>query len=336
MTIFSRFKVAAGAAVLCATVVATTSCSLGPQDVPTFDSGTGRGYDITLHFASVMSLPTGAYVMIDGLRVGKVEKVDASGPDVVVTAGLQAGTRVPSNIRAVIRQDTLLGDTYIGLDHDPSGTNSGYLQPGGTVPVSRTTSPPQLEDTIAVLAYFVNGGSIQKVEDAMTRVNAVMPEINDVRKLAATVDVDMHDLSNNTAEIDRTLAGFDQMGIAIGEKSATLNQVLLNDSALHYWHRAGQALFAHLGTMLPSIGSIFEGGMWLVPMLDSLAATVHAGRGTWDTAPQAVDKLATFLRTDVLPFAQNPSVNIRSIESPQGDELIGDMENVLRMLGAVK
>jgi hypothetical protein len=92
----------------------------------------------------------------------------------------------------------------------------------------------------------------------------------------------------------------------------------------------------YVGTLLPSIGSIFAGGMWMIPMLNSLSNTVALGRGIWDQAPNDAEKLSNFLRRTILPFLQNPSVNIVSVSTDDGTELIGNVENILRMLGAVK
>ncbi|WP_062986196.1 MlaD family protein [Nocardia anaemiae] len=333
MKTFGRLVPRVAAALFCGAV--TAACSLGPKDIPSFQSSSG-GADIVLHFASVMNLPDGATVTMDGLPIGKVARVDLGASDVAVTVTLSPGVRVPSNVKATIRQDTILGDTYIGLDRSAAQGDTRYLPTGGSVPVGDTTSPPQLEDTLAVLAYFVNGGSIQKIEDAMSRLNTVMPAVSEIRKLSTVITGDLHDLSQNTGEIDRTLAGFDRTSSVVADNSATLNRVLLNDWALQYWNYSARVMYGAVGKGLPSIGSLFVGGSWMVPMLNSLSETTHEGRGIWDTAPSAAGNMATFLRTVVLPFAQHPSVNIRSVQAANGDQLVGDIENVLRMLGAVR
>lgn len=335
MTLSMRLKTGIGAIALCCTTIVATSCSLSPNDLPSMRGGVDGGYNVVLQFSSVMSLPSGADVMMDGLRVGEVGKVDVSGQAVTVTVHLRTGTRVPTDVRAVIRQNTILGDTYIALDRDAADSGGGYLQPGATVPVSRTTAPPQLEDTMAVLAYFINGGSIQKMEDSIGGINAVMPAVTAVRRLSSTAVVDMRDLGHDTAEIDRTLAGLNATAVAFDDKSSTLS-TMFTPSAMHYWRRAAVNLIAYVSQVLPAIGSIFEGGLWLVPMLGSLANSVGDMRATWDEAPSDAEKLSTFLRTTIVPFAHAPSVNILSVDSAQGDKLIGDVENVLRMLGAVK
>lgn len=68
-------------------------------------------------------------------------------------------------------------------------------------------------------------------------------------------------------------------------------------------------------------------------MFESLADTTDISRGT---PPSAAVDLSNFLRTTLIPFAQNPSVDVVAVDSAEGDQLVSDAENILRMLGAVK
>ncbi|MFF3573689.1 MlaD family protein [Nocardia jiangxiensis] len=331
----ARWKTGAVATMLGCCVLATCACTaVRPDDLPSVRGGVGASHQLGLQFASTMNLPTGADVMMDGLRVGEVESLSVAGKFVDVTVGVKDGTKIPADVHAVIRQNTLLGDTYIALDHG-TVVHGPYLPPGGTVTVDHTSSPPQLEDTMAVLAYFVNGGSIQKIEDSMTGINAVMPKPRDVQRLATVVAGDMRDLAGDTNEIDRMLNGFFATGAAIDAKGQTL-ATLFSQPTVHYWRRTAVNIVSYISQILPSVGSVYEGGLWMVPMLNSLAATGAVGRGIWDDAPADTAALSDFLRTTVLPFAQNPSVDIRSINTAEGDEIVGDVENLMRMLGAVK
>ncbi|WP_174187456.1 MlaD family protein [Nocardia barduliensis] len=322
-------------ATLCCAVLATSACSLGPDDLPSVRGGVGDGYEVHLEFAGVMNLPSGADVVMDGLRIGEVRTVAVQPDSVRITAELKEGSRVPSDVRAVIRQNTLLGDTYIALDHDAIAPGEEFLTPGGTVTVDRTSSPPQLEDTMAVLAYFVNGGSIQRIQDAMSRINAVVPVPGDVRRLASVVSTDLRDLAGGTEEIDRLLTGFDATAVAVDSRAQTLATVF-SQEAEHYWRRVAVNIVSYISQILPSVGSVYEGGLWLVPMLNALADTGGVLRDIWDRGPADTARIADFLRLTVLPFAENPAVNIRSVETASGDQVIADVENLLRMLGAVR
>lgn len=312
------------------TLVAS-ACSLRPEDLPSVRGGVGDGYEISLEFESVMNLPAGADVIMDGVRVGEVRELDVADDSVAVVAGIRQDTRVPADARAIVRQNTLLGDTYVALVRDPDAVVGGYLEEGSTVPLSRTTSPPQLEDTMAVLATFVNGGSIRRVEDVMARVNAVMPPVPEVERLASIVSVDLRDLGDRTAEIDRLLVEMDATAVTVDANADSL-ATIFDSSTVHYWRRLAVDVVSHIGQILPSVGSLYEGGLWLIPMFESLADTTDVSRG----GPSATVEVSNFLRTTLIPFAQNPSVDIVSVETADGDQLLADAENILRMLGAVK
>ncbi|MFC8529928.1 MlaD family protein [Nocardia sp. NPDC057227] len=320
---------------LCATALVSSGCSLGPDDLPSVRGGIGDSYDVHLEFAGVMNLPNGADVMMDGLRIGEVSEVAVRSDTVRVTVRLGEDSRVPASTRAIIRQNTLLGDTYVALDHDAVGPAERFLRADDTIDVDRTSSPPQLEDTIAVLAYFVNGGSIQRIQDTMGRINAVLPVPGDTRRLAALVSTDLRDLSGGIGEIDRLLDGFDATAVAVNSRAETLGTLFSADTG-YYWRRVAINIVSYISQILPSVGSVYEGGLWLVPMLNSLADTGGVLRGLWDSGPADAARIADFLRLTVLPFAAHPAITIRSVETGAGEQIIADVENLLRMLGAVR
>ncbi|NMO03746.1 MCE family protein [Gordonia sp. TBRC 11910] len=317
---------------------AVSACSLNPNDLPSVRAGVSDDYQITLQFASILNLPRGADVMMNGLRVGTVESTAQTAHGVDVVAGLTDAAKVPADTKAIIRQNTLLGDTYVALTPAEGDTGAaGFLSNGSVVALDKTTSPPPLEDTIAVLAYFVNGGTIQKIQDTMATLNRTMPSIKDVRAMAATVSIDLANLASGTSQIDRTLVGLNNMSLVFSTKKNEL-AAIFSDDGVHYFTSVAKNVVAHISTLLPSVGSIFIGGMWLVPMLDSAATLVESGRGEYDVASSAgaAAKVTSFLNTTLLPWASNPSVNIKSVQSADGGELVNDAKTVLRMLGAVR
>ncbi|WP_040510314.1 MlaD family protein [Gordonia soli] len=325
-----------GCVIVLVSLVVVTGCSFGPNDLPSVRAGVSSDFEVTLQFDSVLNLPSGADVMMNGLRVGQVKSTRVTADGVDVTVGLSADARVPADTTAIIRQNTLLGDTYLAFTPPARDVGqSGHLTAGAFVPRARTTSPPQLEDTIAVLAYFVNGGSIQKVQDTMATLNKTMPALRDVRRMAATVATDLGDLADQTSEIDRLLVGLDRTSTSFQDRAAEIAGVF-GEQGAYYWKRVANSVVAHISTLLPSVGSIFIGGVWLIPMLKSIARTTEAGRGMWDKAPATATRVSDFLRTTVLPFAERPSVNVTSVRTGSGDQLIGDATTLLRMLGAVR
>ncbi|WP_439031512.1 MlaD family protein [Gordonia terrae] len=330
-----------GLAALLAVVVGLTGCSaLSPNRLPSVKSSVPLDYEVTLQFASVLNLPDGADVMMNGIQVGRVQSTETTDDGVDVVVGLTDDRPVPADSSAIIRQNTPLGDTYLALQPPTEGGGSELLRDGSVIPRGRTTSPPPLEDTIAVLAYFINGGSIQKVQDTMATLNRTMPPVSDVRKIAGTVSKDLDDLSRNTRELDRTLNSLNAVAGSFSDSRHEIENVF-SEQAEHYWRTVSYSLVRHISTLLPSVGSVFTGGLFLVPLLNSAADAAEAGRGMWDQAPATGTAMAKFLEDTLIPFAKRPSVNIASVQAPSVQsagkkELLGDTKMLLRMLGAIR
>lgn len=320
---------------LATTAALTASCSIGPDDLPSPRGGATDGYDIELNFTSALNLPTGASVMLDGLRIGEVDDVRTGDQSVVVSAIIATGAQVPGASTAAIRQDTVLGDTYVAIERpEPDDADSSVLTAGESIPIERTSSAPTLEDTLAVLATFVNGGTIQRVESSIAQINDVMPDAVDLQKLASTVSTDLGDLSTGTGEIDRLLRGLDDTAISVNQREARIDAMLAPEGVL-FWDKLSRQIIMHIGTLLPSIGSIFAGGTWLVPMLEAadraLSSVVRSGIDPVSDSELVSD----FLEKTVVPFAREPSFEVESVETSDGRPL-ADVENVLRMLGATR
>ncbi|GAY16748.1 MlaD family protein [Mycobacterium sp. shizuoka-1] len=325
-------------AVSAISVTLVASCaSISVNSLPQIGGGGDDGYPVTIEFASVLNLPDRAKVVQDGKTVGVVTSIDLKADHVDVVSRIDSDVVIPADARATLQQSTVLGDTYVALadasDQAAPLSGSVAVAPGGRIPMANTTSPPQLEDTIANLANFVGSGSIQRIQNSIIGVNRVTPARRDeLRRMVSRVTVDLADLSNNIDVVDKLLNG----------ASGTAEVMNRNLSTYAYWFspagmtgfdRATQAA-GYIGTVLPSIGSIYSGGYWLVPMLNSLADAVGAVQQTkWDVEAETPRWRDLFLN-DFLPVDKYPAINITSITGPDGRELVGNVEDVLRILGA--
>lgn len=326
-----RLRLAAVAAVCALTVSSCASINVNslPQPGPSYDDG----YDVVMQFDSVLNLPERAKVVLDGVTVGVVSKMSLTTEDVDVTARVRNGVVIPSDIHAVLQQPTVLGDIYVALERPPAGvTPAPPLAPGAAIPVSQTSSPPQLEDTIASLANFVSSGSIQRVQNTIVRLNRVVPSSDEVRTLTTRVETNLAALSQNIDQVDQLLDGVSQTAAVVNGHIPQLN----------YWFSAtGQRGFEHLigvsnyiSTILPGIGSITLGGYWLVPLLNSLADSVGALQQSKVAGEAEIPKYRQLFTNVFLPVDKYPAINITSIVGPDGRELSGDVQEVLRILGA--
>jgi virulence factor Mce-like protein len=322
-----------GAAVVIASAVTVSSCAaLTPNALPQPGKSYSGGYDIVIEFDNVLNLPDRAKVVMGGTEVGVVTKVAVASRRVDVTARIGPGVAVPSNVHAALQQATVLGDIYVTLDRPTDQAAAPALAAGATIPLTQTTSPPQLEDTIEHLANFVTSGSIQRVQNTIIGINRVTPPEGELRRLTSQVTDDLSDLSNNIDVVDEWLGGVSGTGAVLHDRLSSA-QYWFSPRGMRGLDRSTW-LSSYLAYLFPSVGSIYSGGFWLVPLLNSLAdATGALQRSKWafeDEWPAWHRLFTNFF----LPQDKYPAINITSIVGPDGRELSGNTADVLRILGA--
>lgn len=313
---------------------ALTACTrLDMADVPAPGNSYTDGYPVTFEFASVLNLPAQAKVVMDGTRIGTVTDATVAGTKVDVDARIDSAVAIPADIHAVLQQDTVLGDIYVALVRDDT-TRAAPLAERGTLPLAQTSSPPQLEDTLAVIANFVTSGSIQRIQNSINGINAAMPGPTDqVRALAQQTATDLDDLADNIDQVDTWLTGLDSTVGVLSNRIPTLAYYVSPDGQ-RAWDRT-TFTNTYIATVLPSIGSIYQGGFWLVPLLESVGDALGAVKTPIVDLIGEGPAWQTVLTRYLLPFAHQPTVNLTSITTADGQELTGNVESILRMLGAV-
>ncbi|WP_170306520.1 MlaD family protein [Mycolicibacter kumamotonensis] len=316
-------------------VLAVSSCtSINVTALPQPGNSYRGGYDIVIEFDNALNLPERAKVVMDGTTVGVVTEVALSSRAADVTSRIDPAVAVPSNIRAVLQQDTVLGDIYVALDRPRDQAAGPVLRSGDRVPLAQTSSPPQLEDTIANMANFVSSGSIQRIQNTIIHINRLQPPGGEaaIRKMASQVAADLGDLSDNMNLVDQWLDGVSGT-VGVMHRRIMIFQDMFSESGMTAFKRFME-IFSYVGTLLPATGSIYSGGFWLMPLLHSLTETAGAmQQSKWSFEEEWPAWRRVF--TDFfLPQDKYPAINITSIVGPDGRELSGNVQEVLRILGA--
>lgn len=321
-------------AVIIMIVAAVSSCAaINVNALPQPGKNYSDGYDIILEFENVLNLPDRAKVVMDGTNVGVVTKIALRSGRVDVTSRISRSVVVPSNVRAALQQATVLGDTYIALDRPETDEPAApAFSPGGRVPLAHTMSPPQLEDTIASLANFVSSGSIQRLQNTIIGINRVTPRGDNARRIASQVAADLADLSNGIDTVDQWLKGVSGTADVLHNRIPTL-QDFFSRVGMTGFDRMTQAATT-IGTLLPSVGSVFGNGYWLVPLLESLTDALGAAQRDKRAFEAEVPKWRKLFYDYFLPQDKYPAMNITSIVAPNGQELVNNVQDVLRIIGA--
>ncbi len=328
-----KCRIALSALVIASAASVSSCAAISVNSLPQPGTAYSDGYDIMIQFDSTLNLPDRAKVTMNGTTVGVVTRVALSSHYVDVTARIDGDVSVPSNIHASLQQATVLGDIYVALDRPQDGQPAAAaLQPSGIVPLANTTSPPQVEDTIASLSNFVSSGSIQRMQNAIVGLNHVTPQGDQARKIASQVSADLSGLSDGIDTVDQLLKGMAGTGAVLGQRIPTVQEFFSKWGMTGFDRLSVNA--GYVGKLLPSIGSVYSNGYWLVPLLDSLADATGAMQRDKRTFESELPAWRQLFYDYFLREAKFPAMNITSIIGPDGRELAGNVQDVLRIIGA--
>ncbi|WP_084529379.1 MlaD family protein [Nocardia crassostreae] len=344
----------AGAALLAAGLLAGSgACSFDPSSVPV--PGTtvsGPTYRIHIEFGNVLNLPARAKVIANGAQVGSVagvRVVEASksggrGGYVVVDADISDKVQLPLTTIAELRQNTVLGDIHLALTTPTDGFGS-LLSDGGTIAQERTRPAVQLEDTMAALAAFTQGGAVNQLQDIINRFNAVLPQDpNETKRIAQNAAANAVDLAANLDDVDSLLNGLGVNAQVLHDRADFLDHQLSQESVdamtgIAHSIAGVTQIFAVLGQLGGSL-------TWLAPIATSGNAAVQAfvplafsGSPLDLSQSSNLMLLVSLLRDKLIPFVeQGPKVNVTGVQvdSVSRDDQVGNILSTLRMIGAVR
>ncbi|GAA2052605.1 MlaD family protein [Williamsia deligens] len=346
-------------AFLVAVATLVAGCGVQVTDLPlpgTRVSGSSR--ELRLEFSNVLNLPARSKVLMNGTKVGVLREVGIGGtpasPVAVATVDMQGSVRVPQGTRASLEQSTLLGDIYIALtppaDSDAdNGSATRALGDGATIPVSRTTVTPAVEELLGGIASLANGGTLEKIQRTVDKANTAFPD--DIAQRDKAIEVSRElvaRLAQNRGPVGEILDSLAVLARSVQSRGKDLGFTLDVGP-----ERIGGALvsFASFSKVLASLG--FE----LVPV-DQLFTTRAQPLSTLirtvdplvdlaveldSTLPRDLQALGDLVNKQIIPFLTQPSVNMVDITSPTGlstppassDEL-RTVAATMRMIGAMR
>jgi phospholipid/cholesterol/gamma-HCH transport system substrate-binding protein len=126
----------------------------------------GGAYLVHADFDDAGGIFANAPVTYRGVSVGRVAAVNLHGSGVRVDLRMQKGSRVPTDLHAVVSQRSAVGEQYVDLRPD---TDAGpYLRNGTVIPSSRTGRPLPPEVLLTNLDALVRSVN---AEDLTTVIN---------------------------------------------------------------------------------------------------------------------------------------------------------------------
>jgi phospholipid/cholesterol/gamma-HCH transport system substrate-binding protein len=106
-----------------------------------------EGYRFTVPFTEATQLATQSDVRISGVSVGKVQSISLPSKGNYADATIELDPQyapIPANTRAILRQKTLLGETYVELT--PGNAKGPKLPEGGSLPRAQVSDAVQVDE----------------------------------------------------------------------------------------------------------------------------------------------------------------------------------------------
>jgi phospholipid/cholesterol/gamma-HCH transport system substrate-binding protein len=145
---------------------------------------------INLVFRDASGIVKDSAVMIAGVQVGRVSKLDVMHDKAVVHAEVDRAAKIRQDVRALIRARSLLGEKYIELK--PRSRTAKLAEPGFEVPVDHTGFTTEIDQLTT------------KIEPLVEKTMALLEKINPSDPKAANL---VDNLSTLVATLDEGLEG---------------------------------------------------------------------------------------------------------------------------------
>jgi phospholipid/cholesterol/gamma-HCH transport system substrate-binding protein len=193
-----------------------------------------KSYRLKANFPEAATLTLEADVRMAGVNVGKVKTKSLDKGGVRTTAVLELKHQyapIPKDTKAILRQKTLLGETYVELA--PGHKNSGMLPDGGTLPNAQVQPTVELDEIFSSfdpatrkafqswmdeLATSIKGGRGQDLNDAFGNLQGFSA---DGAKLFQTLD-------DQNAAVKRLIKNTGVVFGAINERQDALRHLVTN------------------------------------------------------------------------------------------------------------
>ena len=217
---------------VCATALVATACgSQGVYDIP-LPGGADVGdhpMKVDILFDDVLDLVPQSAVKLDGVPVGRVDKIATGGDGWIanVTVLLNGNVDVPSNAGAEVRQSNLLGEKFIELTVPPADASSEKLHDGSVIDIENTRHATDIEQVLGALSLLLNGGGVAQLQPIITEVNkAVGGRESKLRSLLEQANTLVSGLEEQVDDITRALDGLDVLASRVSEQTDQIGKVL--------------------------------------------------------------------------------------------------------------
>ena len=213
------------------TAMVLTSCGWkGVANLPLpIGPGSEKGSQtFYVQIPDTLALNTNSRVRVADVFVGTVKKIELKDWVPTLTLKVDPGVDLPANATAKIGQSSILGTQHVELAAPPSPSPQP-LKDGATIPISRSSSFPTVERTLASVATVLRGGGIPNLEVIQTEVNNLLTgNAEQIREFLNKLDVFTAELNKQREDIARAIESSNKLFTYVATRNETIDQLLVD------------------------------------------------------------------------------------------------------------
>jgi phospholipid/cholesterol/gamma-HCH transport system substrate-binding protein len=214
-----------------------------------------EGYRFQVRFPEATQLAEQSDVRISGVPVGKVIKIE-TGPDNTTEATLEMRARyapVPKDAHAMLRQKSLLGETYVDLTtgHDSQGS----IPDGGLLSASAVAPTVELDEIFRTFDDKTQQAFQTWMQSQATSVDGRGADINalfgTLPEFTETADDILAELNAQSRAVSGTIRGTGELFDALSERDGQLARLITASNRLFQVTATRNREFAAIWQELP-------------------------------------------------------------------------------------
>lgn len=191
--------------------------------------GTGNAaYTIAAQLPDVVVIQPNTRVRVADVNVGNVTKIELQDWHALVTMRINGDIHLPANSTARVGQTSLLGSMHIELAPPTDEPPRGELRNGSVIPLSRASTYPTTEQTLAAVSILLNGGGLghlQEITQAFAK--ALAGREKDMRSLLTQLDTFITQLHAQTDDIIEATESLNSLAGQVAAKDQTVDKALV-------------------------------------------------------------------------------------------------------------
>jgi phospholipid/cholesterol/gamma-HCH transport system substrate-binding protein len=190
--------------------------------------GSGDGsYTIQAQLPDVVVIQQNTRVRVADVNVGNVTKIEVQDWHALVTMRINGNVHLPANSTAKVGQTSLLGSMHIELAPPTDDPPQGELKNGSVIPLSRASTYPTSEQTLASVSILLNGGGLGRLQEiTQAFAKALTGRENDMRSLLTQLDAFISSLNAQTDDIIAATESLNSLAGQVAAKDQTVDRAL--------------------------------------------------------------------------------------------------------------